>query len=390
MIRILRNIIIEIFWRFIFDSIYKVDFVNLTNSFRVHLLTMTFREILGLYWELLSNKISNHNFFLYLPVVPQVKVSTLIDTNSKRFFWLGFTFTLIVYRQFLLFKRLLLWPFKLGIFTFIFSTLGIDLSWIFGWLNVFPFTIPQWVYIQYLTLYNNWLSWWYNTGQIKILTSLSLPKTEVPNSEINDMPVDNGVNQSNNDSKVFNRTNLYILLGVVTLIGIGVLVYYYSDFGGSSSGSSSSSSGSDTPSIPAITITESPATNTLPSPVRSDPLPTTVKTGKELAKYFYDNAVEWERDSKASILERTYNLKQDPTRSIPTLQDYNDPWDSHPSSQAYSYSNTRVVQEPSSSRPTYADMARPFSPTGSDGSGDTIVGYNSPEGKPVFGFRNNK
>ena len=43
MIRILRNILTEIFWRLLFDNLFKLDFVNLTNSFRTHLLTMPFR-----------------------------------------------------------------------------------------------------------------------------------------------------------------------------------------------------------------------------------------------------------------------------------------------------------------------------------------------------------
>jgi len=391
MIKILKYLLTEIFWRFLFDNIIKLDFVTLTNNFRVQLLTMSSREILSLYWDLLSNRISNHNLFISLQ---GANVNSLTDTNPKRFFWLGMTFTLIVYKWFILFKRLILWPFKLGIFTFIFSTLGIDVSWLFGWFNIFPFTIPQWVYIQYLSLYNNWLGWWNNTGQIKNLTSLSLPNSEVSNLENNILPIDNDNTPSNKDSKIFNRTNLYILLGVVTLVGLGVLYYYYSDFGGSSSGSSSSSSTSSsaTPSRPPIAINnnKTPDPVAIPVPV-PDPVP--VRTNKELAKYFYENAVEWGREGKASMIERLDILKQDSSRAIPTLKDYSDPWnvDNNASGSTQSYT-TRVIQEPSSSstKPTYADVARPSSPTGSDGSGDTIVGYNSPEGKPIFGFRNNK
>lgn len=81
-------------------------------------------------------------------------------------------------------------------------------------------------------------------------------------------------------------------------------------------------------------------------------------------------------------------LKQDPTRNIPALKDYNDPWELDNSASSSSQSSTvQVIQKPSSSKPTYADIARPSSPTGSD---ETVIGYNSSEGKPVFAFRNNK
>lgn len=63
--------------------------------------------------------------------------------------------------------------------------------------------------------------------------------------------------------------------------------------------------------------------------------------------------------------------------------------DSHASSSSQTYrpSTVRVIQEPSSSNPSYADIVRGPSPTGSD---DTVIGYNSSEGRPIFGFRNSK
>lgn len=70
---------------------------------------------------------------------------------------------------------MLLWPFKLGIFSFIFATLGIDLSWFLSWFDIFKFNIPQWVYIQYLTLYGNWLNWWHSTANIKNIRKEAIP-----------------------------------------------------------------------------------------------------------------------------------------------------------------------------------------------------------------------
>ena len=113
-------------------------------------------------------------------------MSTLTDTHSKRFFWIAFVSILVIYKQFILFKRLLLWPFKLGVFTFIFTTFGIDLSWFLSWFNIFNFNIPQWVYIQYLILYSNWLNWWNKTVYIKNLT-IDNPLPKILKSESSEL-----------------------------------------------------------------------------------------------------------------------------------------------------------------------------------------------------------
>ena len=39
----------------------------------------------------------------------------------------------------------------------------------------YSINIPQWVYFQYLLLYNNWINWWSNIVDIKSLTITSIP-----------------------------------------------------------------------------------------------------------------------------------------------------------------------------------------------------------------------
>ena len=134
---------------------------------------------------------------------------------------------MIIYKQYILFKRFLLWPFKLGIFSFVFSIIGIDASWFLGWFNIFPLNIPQWVYFQYLILYNNWLNWWKNVGQIKNLSNVSVNKIPSVNKSLRNFDLDENTLTENSDNKIFNRKNLYILLGVLTLIGVGIWYYYY-------------------------------------------------------------------------------------------------------------------------------------------------------------------
>ena len=119
-------------------------------------------------------------FFAVTLALGGLNPNELINTKSKKAFWVGFVFTILIYRQFILFKRLFLWPFKLGIYSFIYSISGIDMSWFLGLFNIFSFNIPQWVYFQYFTLYNNWLSWWNNTVNVK---SVSLPSNKNINLE---------------------------------------------------------------------------------------------------------------------------------------------------------------------------------------------------------------
>lgn len=56
-----------------------------------------------------------------------------------------------------------------------------------------------------------------------------------------------------------------------------------------------------------------------------------------------------------------------------------------------SSSNSAVIPEasPSSGRPTYAEVARPSSPTGSDDSSETVTRYTNSEGEQRFIIRNN-
>ena len=95
----------------------------------------------------------------------------------------------------------------------------------FGIFNFFTINLPHWVYVQYLTLYINWMNWWNNAVNIKSLNNIFL--FENPLNENNSFTDENDPKESNYKKKII------IALGVITLIGIGVLIYLYSDFSGS-------------------------------------------------------------------------------------------------------------------------------------------------------------
>lgn len=175
MIRILRNLLTYLIWQFMFDSISRVDFRLLFNNLTIMFNTMSTRELIRLYWDIILNKITDNRFYRLIYAQTAINTRITLDRNNKRLFLFSIVFYIIMYRWYILFKKILLWPFKLGIFSFFYSMFGIDVTWLLGWFDIFYRNIPQWVYIQYISLYNNWLGWWHNTVDIKNLKSVSIP-----------------------------------------------------------------------------------------------------------------------------------------------------------------------------------------------------------------------
>jgi len=93
------------------------------------------------------------------------------------------------------------------------------MSWFLYWFNFFFFNIPQWVYIQYITLYSNWIDWWKDTVKIKNLNTNSLPIKSNNNTDL--------IEDEGSKNKLFNKKNVIIGLGVIALIGVGILYYFY-------------------------------------------------------------------------------------------------------------------------------------------------------------------
>jgi len=90
---------------------------------------MTTRNILNFLGDLIFNKITNNFFFRLITNTPGINPSVIIDSKLKKIILISFVSTLIIYRQFLLFKRFILLPFKLGIYSFFYAISGFDVSW---------------------------------------------------------------------------------------------------------------------------------------------------------------------------------------------------------------------------------------------------------------------
>lgn len=156
-----------IFWWTFFRTLDLINFRVLLNNFIVLILSLNSIQVFRLFRDLIHRTITNNVNFRIFAITNRININSLIDTNKKIFFWIGFVFTIILYKWFILMKKVLLWPFKLGVFSFFYSILGIDMSWFLKFFDFFTINIPKWVFFQYLNLYSNWLNWWNNTAKIK-------------------------------------------------------------------------------------------------------------------------------------------------------------------------------------------------------------------------------
>lgn len=136
MIKFIKNIIINIMWQFLFDSISKLDFRRFINNLTVIFNTMSLRELLNLYKDIILDKITENRNYRLIYHQTAINARTILYQNHNKLFFSSFIFYIIVYRWFTLFKKIIIWPFKLGILSFFYSLFGIDLSWL---LNLFDF-----------------------------------------------------------------------------------------------------------------------------------------------------------------------------------------------------------------------------------------------------------
>ena len=228
MIRILRYLTFFFSWRFIYNNIKKPDYLNIFNNYNVLLRTLNIFDVLRFLTDLTKDNLSENSFLNTISLPFNLEMRNLYDNNYKKLFLFGFGFTIIVYRWLKLLRKFALMPFKLGMFTTLYSILGFDVSWVLNIFNFFPFNIPNWVYVQYITLYNNWLNWWYNTVNIKSITSVPLieEKKNITKHKKELVEIEKPENYK-----------LWYVAGVVTVvIGVGFALWYFGVFNSSDPG----------------------------------------------------------------------------------------------------------------------------------------------------------
>ena len=236
-IRIIKTIIYSIFWRVFFHNLNKIDFINILTNISNYLRALSIREQIRFIKAFFSSSRSEISAYTFLTKPIDFNLTVFIDTLSKKLIYLTIILSIVGFSWFNIFKKILLLPFKLGIFSFLYSIIGFDVTWFLKLFNLFPLNIPYWIYFQYLTLYNNWLNWWNNIVNVKSITSV--PVKEIKNKlNINK----NTIETENPDNLSKNNKKIWYVVGIVTLIvGVGFILWYFDVF--NSDGSAGSGSG---------------------------------------------------------------------------------------------------------------------------------------------------
>jgi len=229
MIKIIKSILYNISWSFLFSSINKIEFINILNNLNTYLRALKLKELFRILKFLITDKLSDSPILRPVIYPFEIELKVLVDNVYKKIFLFGFIFTIITNVWFNLFKKIFLLPFKLGIFSFLYSILGFDVSWFLNIFNFFPLNIPNWVYIQYLTLYNNWLSWWYSSVNIKSITSVPLNEAKKMKKSVDKKDLI--------EIETPKNKTVWYVIGVVTVIGgVCFILWYFDCFNSSKPG----------------------------------------------------------------------------------------------------------------------------------------------------------
>lgn len=173
MIRIVKFIFISLSWYFGFKEVRKYDYKEFLESLNTYLRSLSPWNLFQILRDLITDSLTD-NFILRGFTIPlNLDLKNFTDTRTKKWYLFVFMFSIVANRWMYLLKKIILLPFKLGIFSFLYSILGFDVMWFLSLFNFFPINIPYWVYFQYLLLYNNWLNWWYNAVNIKSIKSVN-------------------------------------------------------------------------------------------------------------------------------------------------------------------------------------------------------------------------
>jgi hypothetical protein len=223
MIKFIFNFITN---KWIFNNINKNIFNFIFNNLRTVLMLLPISKIWNLFLDLIWNRVLDIPILNIITSSSKLESSKLLyDTPLKKIILSSFIFTILSYRWYVILKKTLLWPFKLGIFSFIFSVIGLDVKWFLNIFDFFTFNVPYWVYFQYITLYNNWLNWWYNSVNIKSIQSPNVIKTY--KKELGDLSKSE-LNLEKEDVLKDQKNNLkWYILGVIVVCGVIVSLYYF-------------------------------------------------------------------------------------------------------------------------------------------------------------------
>ena len=187
---ILKLIIRKIF----FNKIENKDF-NMLFSYTLELLpNETFMSIIKLLINMFKSKPSELFYFSIFNeaithTIPSEKREIIL--NKIKYLFIFLVISNIIKRVILITKKIILLPFKLGVYSFIAFLFGIKMDYLLSFFDIFKFNLPSWTYNKLLDLHFSWLNWIKNTLKINSITTdtenpSSLPKFRIPSLSNND------------------------------------------------------------------------------------------------------------------------------------------------------------------------------------------------------------
>ena len=130
-----------------------------------------------------------------------------------------------------IFRSTILLPFKLGVYSFIASLIGLRPDYLLSFFDAFKFNIPNWIYNKLIELHLSWLSWFKNILQINSITTdmekpLTLPRIKktniIPQPEIVEI-------ESKSDTYFYLTKTQWVYVSISV---IGLLAAYFGYTGG--------------------------------------------------------------------------------------------------------------------------------------------------------------
>lgn len=388
MIRIIKSILISLFWRAFFHNISKINFINVLNNINTYLRALSFREQIRFIKSLFTDSVLERDRFLFL--THPFQLSIYFSTLSKKIVFFVFIFSIVATSWLRSIKILILLPFKLGIFSFLYSIIGFDVTWFLNLFNFFPINIPYWVYFQYLNLYHNWLVWWNKIVIIKSITTVPL---------IGKNKIIENTDSIETTKPASNNNNLYYIMGGIIIVGsilLGLWYFDYLNFGNNRPGpGAGGSSGTNAPDTTENIFIRNNQTNTeqiseisnqnsstsstssvatAPSAPSTDSAPTSTNNDPSSSAN-----QEWTRVERSKPSSSSSDVVTDMNQRMEALN--NSSGFSSSNVQSRSFNRYNVLDQLEQENNKNIIDNRPDSPTGSTDSSETIIPSSSPNSR---------
>jgi len=151
-------------WRLFFNKVENKDFNDLVSYTIFLLLNETIINTFKLLIDLIMKKPSE---LFKIKTINKVLIHTLPIENrneivqeeqkSIKYLLISLVFSNIIKKILFIFKTVILFPFKLGVYGFIAFLFGIKVDWLLSFFDIFNFNLPSWTYKKLVELHIRWM-----------------------------------------------------------------------------------------------------------------------------------------------------------------------------------------------------------------------------------------